>query len=171
MKANKKIVVFGPDNSGKTTLVQMIVDRCAQAGYPIEKIKSLGPVSVDKQIIYTSVNLEKPNAVIFDRFPVIEEATCGVILRQHDNFSQMPEVVQKFLDGVDVFIFCNPGLNAILNWGEREQMEGIKENIFQLFFEYCLVYRQLRDMGKTVIEYNWQVPGCLYEVLREVLSE
>lgn len=171
MKANKRIVVFGPDNSGKTTLVNTICDRCADAGMPIQKIKSLGPARLDEQIIYTSENLKRYTPIIFDRYPVIEEATCGVVLRQHDNFVKIPEVAKIFLDGIDIFIFCNPGLEAILNWGEREQMEGIKENIFQLFFEYCLVYRQLKESGKKVIEYNWQVPGCLYEVLREVLSE
>ena len=170
MKQNKKIVVYGPDNSGKTTLVDQIVGFSNTCSQPIKKMKSLGPAPVDEQIRYMDENLAIKGHVIFDRYPVIEEETCGIVLRQHNNFGEAPTLYTKYIKAIDLFIFCNPGLDAILNWGEREQMVGIKENIFPLYFSYCLVYKKFRELGINVMEYNWKSKDGLFEVARRVLE-
>ena len=90
---SKKIVVFGPDNSGKTTLVQNIHDALPY----FNKSHSLGPVSVEEMLKYTEDNLNSQDDFIFDRFPMIEEATCGYVLRGLNKFENM---IDKVLDDV-----------------------------------------------------------------------
>lgn len=149
---SKKIVVFGPDNSGKTTLVQNIHDALPY----FNKSHSLGPVSVEEMLKYTEDNLNSEEDFIFDRFPMIEEATCGYVLRGLNKFENMIDKVLDCFERVDLFIYCDPGLAVIMNWGDREQMDGVKDNIGRLKMAYDGVYKTLLSIQCPVIRYNWK---------------
>ena len=154
---NKKIVVFGCDNTGKTTLcnyLKKIYDEEKDIEGKIEIAKSIGPNKTKQEYIdFMEKELNKENSVIFDRFPVIEEYTCGNILRGENIFDG--DIIVPFLEKVDVFVFCYPGLFKTLNWGNREQMNGIKENAVDLINAYTLMAYMLKSLGYNVIEYNY----------------
>lgn len=160
-KTNKRIVLFGTDNSGKTTLGKTLAKDLGGIYLP-----PLGPVPLDEQLEFLYDSLEKRGIVIYDRFPVIEEDVCGRVFRGKSNFENVP--CDWFFDSVDLFVFCNPGLEAILNWGEREQMNGVKENILALYAGYSCWFDKLRKMGKKVVEYNWKVPGDYEKIFKGV---
>ena len=163
-KMNKKIVLFGTDNSGKTTLGKSLAKDLD--GY---YLPPLGPVPLKTQLAFLDMNLEEADTLIFDRFPVLEEDVCGVIFRGRSNFAQVPqEQYDRYIDSVDLFVFCNPGLEAILNWGEREQMDGVKDEIISLYAGYSEWFKLLKDAGKKVVEYNWRVSEDYLRILEEV---
>ncbi len=161
-KMNKKIVLFGTDNSGKTTLGKSLAKELGGA-----YISPLGPASLESQILYMAKNLNDSRIVIFDRFPVIEEEVCGNVFRGISNFENVE--YKQYIDSIDLFIFCNPGLEAILNWGEREQMSGVKEKIISLYAGYSLWFKKLKDMDKKIMEYNWKISEDYVRILEGVL--
>lgn len=146
----KKIVIFGPDNSGKTTLAN---DICSSFGY--EYSHSPGPVSIEEMMEYIEESLGNEKDLVFDRFPPIEERTCGVVLRNNNKFQGMGNIVMDYFSRVDLFIYCNPGMKTIENWQEREQMEGIKENIIALKESYDKLANDLSELGLPFICYDW----------------
>ncbi|MBO7695468.1 MAG: hypothetical protein J6T10_22815 [Methanobrevibacter sp.] len=159
MVKDLKIVVFGCDNTGKTTLCNSLNEMLNAEGYKSEIAKSIGAnKSVDEYIDFMQENLDKDHIVIFDRFPIIEESTCGRVLRNNDIFEKWSgsEPID-LLENVDVFIFCYPGLFEVLNWGEREQMSGVKENALKLIDAYNQMAVALVGIGSVVIEYNYKV--------------
>lgn len=146
----KKIVIFGPDNSGKTTLAN---DLCNT--FEFEYSHSPGPVSVEEMKTYIEQSLGNEKNLIFDRFPPIEEKTCGTVLRGINKFQGMEKEVLGYFFNVDLFIYCNPDMNVIQDWKEREQMEGIKENIEGLRKAYDDLANELSEYGLPYICYDW----------------
>ena len=159
---NKKIVLFGTDNSGKTTLGKALAKELDGTYF-----FPLGPAPLQTQINFLDENLNKPGMLIFDRFPVIEEDVCGNVFRNENNFEHVPH--DHYLDSVDLFVFCNPGIEAILNWGEREQMKGTKEKIIFLYAGYANWFKRLKEEGRNVVEYNWRIPEDYVKILEGVL--
>lgn len=170
-----KIVIFGPDNSGKTTLANMLEDRlnkCAWEG--VRVLHSPGPVSVDEQIDFMEKNLASNSTVIFDRFPWIEESTCGRVIRNKNNFESTKwNDICKWIRRVDLFVYCFPGMEKILAWGEREQMQGVKENIWKLSKAYYYLFEMLRGMkgSLNVIQYNYADKESYKKVWEMIESE
>lgn len=146
----KKIIVFGPDNSGKTTLAN---DLCGTFGF--EYSHSPGPVSVEKMMEYIEQSLGNEKNLVFDRFPAIEERTCGVVLRNTNKFQGLEDKVLEYFSKIDLFIYCNPDMNVIQDWQEREQMRGIKENIIELRDSYDDLWEELSENGYPCICYDW----------------
>ena len=171
----KKIVVFGCDNTGKTTLCENLKTFIAWKNKDVNSVvvaKSLGPnKSVEEQIDFMDLTLnDKQKTIIFDRFPIIEEATCGKVLRGKDNFQEWENTnVIDLLRKVDCFIFCYPGLFNVLNWGEREQLDGVKENALKLINAYNEMAVSLRSLGFKVLEYNYKSIN-MNEFLEEVIK-
>lgn len=171
----KKIVVFGCDNTGKTTLCENLKTFIAWKNKDVNSVvvaKSLGPnKSVEEQIDFMELTLnDKQKTIIFDRFPIIEEATCGKVLRGKDNFQEWENTnVVDLLGKVDLFIFCYPGLFDVLNWGEREQLDGVKDNALKLINAYNEMAVSLRSLGFKVLEYNYKSIN-MNEFLEEVIK-
>ena len=63
--------------------------------------------------------------------------------------------VIDLLKKVDLFIFCYPGLFNVLNWGEREQLDGVKDNALKLINAYNEMAISLKSLGFKVFEYNY----------------
>ena len=161
MTGNKiNIVVFGCDNSGKTTLCnslkRYVCDLRDLLASEVEVVKSLGPANYEMQKEFMDKMLSEDKSHIFDRFPIIEEMTCGPVLRGKNNFENYVDEADYFLNKIDLFIYCKPSLDSILNWGTREQMSGIKENIMPLIDAYDSCLKVLQQMGLHVMIYNWE---------------
>ncbi len=149
-----KIVVFGCDNSGKTTLCNDIKRYYNQ----FEIAKSIGANKTAKEYIdFMETNLNSKQNIIFDRFPLIEECVCGTVLRGKNLFEDVMNGFEgrSLLSLVDLFVFCYPGLFCVTNWGDREQMEGVKENVLGLIDGYNVFAYWLNDNGFRICEYNY----------------
>lgn len=157
------VVIFGCDNSGKTTLANKIVEFINNSIY----VRSLGPnKTVDEQIKFMAENLNVNRVNIFDRFPCIEENVCGNVLRGKDNFSGLD--TSAILNKVDLFIFCYPGLLNVLNWGSRDQLSGVKENVVELINGYTKYAKYLIDKGYNVLEYNYKIINDFDKIFYEI---
>lgn len=153
------IVVFGCDNSGKTTLCSQLVKLFNEdADFTAEAVHSLGPnKSFEEMMSFMEKNLVPVGSThtkIFDRFPLIEESIYGPLLRGENKFEGVN--VREIWDKVDLFIYCYPGLFTILNWGEREQMDGVKANVLELINQYNRMAVLLKANGYDVREYNFK---------------
>lgn len=109
----KKIVIFGPDNSGKTTLANQI-----SREFKFSYVHSLGPVDVDKMVQFMDDMLSSEENVVFDRFPIIEESIYGLSLRGFSKFDCFDQgYISSVLKRVNLFVYCNPNLDTICKWG------------------------------------------------------
>lgn len=151
---SKKIVVFGPDNSGKTTLATTIAKECN-----VDYIHSPGPLDAEGMLYFIKANLLSEQDLVFDRFAIIEEMTCGKVLRGKDKFEELYDSGKadrdNLLSKIDLFIFCLPPIENVKNWGEREQMNGIKENIDNLIDSYKEVADYLYTSGYPILRYDY----------------
>lgn len=161
MKKEKNIAVFGCDNTGKTTLAKYLVEKISRENnideLPIYQ-KSLGPNKTkNQQEEFMNLKTSGKGIVIFDRFPIIEEMTSGVVLRKKNNFQDSSkESIEYFLRLIDCYIFCYPGLFEVIDWKNREQLDGVKENVLDLINEYNKFAFTLKEYGFNVIEYNYK---------------
>ena len=176
---NKNIVIFGCDNAGKTTLAYELQDMISNFGYIVEYHHSLGKdATLDEMHNFMRENLIKDCVTIFDRFPVIEERVCGKVLRGKDAFQSYYLSYRDEFDSmcskVDLFIFCMPHLFDVLNWGEREQMDGVKDYALDLISGYQKMAVELKQKGFNVIQYSWRdeigTQGEFTRIIREVLK-
>ena len=154
------IVVFGCDNSGKSTLCQQLSEMLNEdADFTSDFMHTPGPVSLEEMKKYMEDNLVPKGSRhtrVFDRFPILEESIYGPLLRGESKFKDQ-EYNKKLLDKVDLFIYCYPGLFTILNWGEREQYPGVKDNALEIINRYNKLAFGLRKAGYKVKEYNYKV--------------
>lgn len=168
---NPKIVLFGPDNSGKTTLANNLILSFSNSG--AEGLPPLGPAPYEKQIDRMEEIATSEKFIVIDRWPILEEEVCGRILRGKNNFDMMPrELWDNYYKNISLFIYCNPSIDVIKDWGNREQMGGIKENIFELKKGYDAIYNSLLYTPYNVYKYNWtnDRTGYLYHKLIKTIK-
>lgn len=154
---SKKIVVIGCDNSGKTTLCEMLVKKFPELNY----VHSKGPGTAREMLDNIHSEFASEKNIIFDRFSVIEEKVCGVILRGEDKINN-PEYqaeADSLLEQIDLFIVCCPSnIDIVANFGNREQMDGVKEHYSELYSGYIEVAKELMvDRELPVIFYDWTI--------------
>lgn len=171
------IVIYGCDNSGKTTLAKNLVHNLMNlfGGSPVDfsYIHSLGPVSKNEQTMFMYKETKKEDGVrvrIFDRFPLIEERVCGMALRGRDLFENEYSLRAMMMGKIDLFIFCDPGIESIKNWGTREQLDGVKENAMQMYSAYKRLSWEFKEChleNKTLV-YNYNDDPKAFEISEEV---
>ena len=71
---------------------------------------------------------------------------------------------------MDLFIYCNPDINLIVNWGDREQMHGVKENVQMLKTSYDKYYDYLISSGYNVVCYDWNDATQFKNISERVLN-
>lgn len=146
------IVVYGCDNSGKTSLAKAIAEK-----FGMEYVRSMGGPNMNTQAIlnYLGENLREGNRV-FDRFSIIEEYANGLILRGRDRFQDEFIDKEKFMNSVDLFIYACPSMETVKNFGDREQMEGIIENIDKLREMYrVFTINEVICAERKLIIFDW----------------
>lgn len=141
----------------KTTLSNDLIKIFNANGYICDAIHSPGPKSTEALMDFMKNNLVDSDSKlirIFDRFPIIEEAVYGKLLRGGSRFDD-EEYNKQTLGKIDSFIYCFPGMESVLNWGDREQMDGVKENVLEIVDEYNSIVEKLIKEKKNVIIYNY----------------
>lgn len=146
-----KIVIFGMDNSGKSTLAQNLEDFLLKNKRTVIVEHSPGVVSKEDMINFMREN-KNVDFHIFDRYPFIEEMVYGPLFRNNSKFSWEQIFLIK---DIDLFVFCNPGLFNTINWGEREQFPGVKENCLYFIQAYEKIALILKNKGYKIKEYNY----------------
>lgn len=123
------IIIEGMDNSGKSTLVQRLAE-----DLKLCKVATYHKPSSFKMIQeYDSWLTSSPQPIIMDRHPMISDLVYGKVLR---GFSYVTEEQSKAWAAKHKIIYCRPPTSFILNFGERDQLEGVKENALKLMLMY-----------------------------------
>ena len=145
----RKIIVVGMDNTGKTTLVNQLSDY-----YQCDHIKSLGPgYSRDEMLweIVRKITIDK--MVVLERFSILEECVYGKVLRNDPKFTvEDMDLVKPYNP---LIVYCRPSDEVIYNFGDREQMDGVIEQREKLVNEWDHLISQLKERDFEVITYDW----------------
>lgn len=149
-----KIIVLGMDNTGKTTLCKNL---SKELNFKI--INSLS-IKTDKKEIeeFLINNLKSEDNLIFERFSYFDEMIYGKVLRGKSKFKFMNDNITKTLKEIrPIIIYCRPKEEVILNWKEREQMEGIIDNSKILIKEWDALIERILRRGcyKKLIYWNY----------------
>lgn len=148
-----KIIILGMDNSGKTTLSNKLKEILK---YPL--INSLGPKYTKAEMkLFMLKNLLNKD-VIFERFPLFEELIYGNVLRGESKFSLTDEVYDLLKKDKNLFIiYCRPSRDHILNFGSREQMNGVIEQSNDLIvaWDNLFLNRLMIDFRGRCIRYDY----------------
>lgn len=187
MKVDKfNIVIYGCDNTGKTTLAKALEKEFQETADKVLSVvytKSLGPATFSEQVDFITEHCtnkktkecDKTYQVeIFDRFPIIEEYVCGNILRGEDNFEKADtSYVSKRIGTINMFIHCNPPFEKVIEWGDREQMEGVKEQAMGLCCMYSTVGFHFNNIKSRIFLFDYtkqEVSKFAKDVVLEVLN-
>ena len=116
------IIVEGPDNSGKSTLINQLIK-----DLELKEVKRTfhGPTtdienlySRTLEVINAAIKTDQPN-IIIDRFSLIGEDIYGPILRGKNLWDVIPQDKIKFWQAVNklnpFIIYCRPSLDVILD--------------------------------------------------------
>jgi hypothetical protein len=156
------IIISGMDNSGKTTLATALGRVLIM---PV--IHSPGPLPLDDQIQWVIAHMGMD--AIFDRFPLIEELVYGPVLRGHSNFNPDDPLFCELGHHQPLIIYARPHRDRILNFGNRGQMNGVKERAIALIGQYDRVMDTLSHSGWKVRAYNYDIesPRDMVKYIRE----
>lgn len=163
------IIVEGLDNTGKTTLINQLAPM-----FFLRQVKSLGPAPLLQHLewIVTALN-EEDTHIIYDRFSVISESVYGVMLRGDSVFKNLSEdLLRLTLRKLPLIIYCRPPREAIFNWGERPQMDRVKENAASLLGRYDAAIEYILGLnnGQNVIYYDYTQAGSLESLTKAVVG-
>lgn len=170
------ILVEGPDNSGKSTLINQLVkefdltllDRPHGPPKDIneleERIKALEPY-------YNKRN------VIIDRHPLIGEAIYGPILRKEDKLLKLKNLrdLKRTFWSSDLFIiYCRPPMDKIMNmethqvkdYDTPEHLKALKRNVVSIIDAYDL--KMWLCQAHT---YNYTKPDALKNLILTLRKE
>ena len=146
------IVVYGCDNSGKTTLAEHIVKE-----FNFEYVRSKGGPKMDliEVLKYLHDNLCRDDDKVFDRFTPIEEFANGIVLRHENKIASNFIDTSEFINAVDLFIYARPSMETVKNFGEREQMDGIIKNIDSLREMYDVYTLNKINGHRPLFIFDW----------------
>lgn len=145
------IVVEGMDNSGKTTLIKTLMKETGLKGvFRKNRAYDLkGGMSMIKRSFFSS------ELKIHDRHIIISEMVYGPILRGKSLFGdQSWDLLSYLLKTYPIIIYCRPPTRKILDFGTREQMEGVITQANHLISRYDWVFDIVRK-SFTLPEYNF----------------
>jgi len=165
------VIIEGCDNSGKSQLIMSLL----QAMPNCSILKSPGPGNIETLgfWILTMIHLADLKPIIFDRFPVISEEIYGKTLRNINVLESWGDRVfwDLFKDSHPLIIYCRPPLAKILDFGTREQMEGVKEHVIELVDHYDYLMTNLRKEGLAILEYDFTGGVLDKEVISATIRE
>lgn len=179
------IIVEGPDNSGKSTLVKYLADK-----YKLEVLQPLskGPPSNIEELYSNTKSLilqaiHKGRGCIVDRMPLIGESIYGPICREKDlwvPYFDYKVRLQKSINTLEPFyIYCRPTDGMILDmtthqvkeYDTEEHLNKIKQNKRLILDAYDNYFVNFGNHNFFRYDYNNpQHLGQLNERLKEYLK-
>lgn len=147
------IILEGCDNSGKTTFAKEL-SQLTKVHYQ-HSVKPNDAASALMDMMDSS--LPKSKQVIRDRVSIISEMVYGPVVRDK---SMLEGHHWNMIDFVlnspnNILIYCRPPKEDILNFGSREQMEGVIPNAEEILSRYDWIMNLLKSKYKNVIYYNY----------------
>lgn len=173
------ILVEGPDNSGKSTLIEQLtvefdLFKCDRPHGPPKTPEELYNRTMDVQ------NLYKSKKLIMDRNPIIGENIYGPILRCKNMWDDIPEkeeceeeLFSKLLSHTIFLIYCRPPREILLDlsthrvkdYDTKEHLESLSKNQSRIVDAYD------RFMSEwATYTYNYKDPLALNN-LKETLRK
>lgn len=155
-----RVVIEGPDGSGKSTLCEHIREKIHT--YFVMLRHSQRPrTSADlcnslNWVAKIPTNLD----VVIDRHPVISEPIYGGIIRHSDLFTQSRLKADDFLTQINRVVYCRPPVDVILeNAKVRPQLEGVRDNLEKIIDAYDRRMQYLAFLPKIeIIIYDYTQP-------------
>lgn len=145
------------DNSGKTTLAEDLA-----LHFKGDYVQSMGPETKENQRDWVIEKITKSlkfksSVKVHDRFTAFEEMIYGKVLRNGVmNFTFKSPEVKLLRTLIPTIIYCRPSNETIMNFGEREQMEGVVEKAITLIEAYDDLVSDMIYYGWNVIFYNYK---------------
>lgn len=157
------IVIEGMDNTGKSTLCETLSKE-----FLLPVVRRSGPYQDFAEWEHAiNLDIDQTLPVIRDRVPAISELVYGTILRGgsiagDDHW----DYLERFLNKNLILIYCRPGAKTILDWGNRDQMEGVIENNERLIHAYDRLIDIFEDsLQLKVHHYDFTEEGALQKLL------
>ena len=137
------IIIEGCDNTGETTLCKYLSEQIRTC----EIVKSPAPRDVEtifpfldnvyfKDLANTA---EEKIRTIYDRFPCISDPIYARCIGWKSVFvsTLIGRLARhEFMNWNNLIIFCDPGRENVLKLGDREQMDGVRDEIEAIYTEY-----------------------------------
>lgn len=148
------IIIEGMDNSGKTTLCKSL---SKTYGLPLDTSGRLKTLSECVQFqIHCMVSSE---LIIYDRMRIISEGVYGPLIRNRNVFGdKWGSYLEVFMRTNPLVIYCRPPNEKILEFGEREQMDGVIDHSRQLLSRYDAVMNEIKNFTTNYVVYNYVDP-------------
>ena len=153
------IIVEGVDNSGKTRLVEWLIEKLPG----VKVIHSHGPVQSELMVeqLLADINMayryQKP--IVFDRFPLISEEIYGSVLRGGNLFTKSHDrelLMEWFRSLAPLIIHCRPAREIVIgSISDRLQMDGVVNNIDKLIDAYDDLMAELNSRGFITYIYDY----------------
>ena len=179
------IVVEGPDNSGKSTLIDWMIK-----SLPVHLIKHdrHGPPSGAWEIkTRTEIILQKAisspykKGTVVDRFSLIGESIYGPILRGKDLWTEIPRDKIRFeqvFNNLDPFIiYCRPDKSTILDMSHHQLKDyDTKEHVCNVTKNQELIIQAYdnyfaRMAPHRFYKYNYELGDEALVKLKQILGE
>ena len=146
------IIIEGPDNSGKSTLIQSLSH---QLKLPSAKTYRMPQTEEDIQRWHNWANAA-PYPLILDRHPAISDCVYSPLVRNTPGASSLR--LANACRNEHYLIYCRPHWDTIAaSYNEREQLEGTHEKLPDLIRSYD---KLMEELDPNFI-YNWENPKAL----------
>jgi len=151
------IIVEGMDNSGKSKLAEHLAEK-----FKLPLIKS--PKNRQRLLENALTTLMLNPEAVMDRFSVISEMVYGPILRRKTVFDdhvlgQWIFFMNKLVRCKPLIFYCRPPEEKIFDFGDREQMEGVKEHGKELLGAYDALMNSWAGR-LLIIKYDFTLPDA-----------
>ena len=169
------IIVEGCDNTGKSTLVQKLSGDLKLL--TINNRRRPESISDSWDYLYAVAPLAARFPTIADRWQPISEPIYGPICRNTQIFSLREiELQHEYLTSWDALkkptlIFCRPPLDRILQFGTREQMEGVIDNARRIVSAYDTEMARLEHHTNYFNIVRWDFAHDSYDDLLSRVRE
>ena len=162
------IIVEGMDNSGKTTLAKHLAQK-----FGLEYLHSPSEYRNDPKLMidWALKQMTSQKWAVYDRFSPISDRVYGPVLRGGTpyNDTMAGKSAVKLLKTVPhLIIYCRPGRERILNFGSREQMDGVIHQAVKLLEAYDDLMKEMQLEGYNIVTYNYDNPEDYNYIISQV---
>lgn len=162
------IIVEGMDNSGKSTLAKHLAQK-----FELEYLHSPSEYRNNPKLMidWARDQMVNKRLAVYDRFSPISDRVYGPVLRGGTPYNDTEEgrgAVELLKETPHVIIYCRPGRERILNFGSREQMDGVVHQAIKLLEAYDDLMGKMQLEGYNIVTYNYDNPEDYNHIISQV---